>query len=253
MDKRIRYGLWALGAALAAGGARAQAPSAPVADSVWVSPFERLDANHDGRIDAEEYLAEKKREWARRSNGTTMGIGSCAQAGLDRMAAAGATEVSPTWAKQAQDSCAKMDKRHDGSLTWEEFAGPTWAYFKLLDADHDGYLSPREFADQGVSALRSSPKPPPMTERQRAVVERDLQRVRTMHRAPRTVEQVKAEIERPSQAPGPGPARVRPRTPGTVPVTAPAPAPRPEAAAASAAPETQRERSVRENIMNWLR
>lgn len=208
-------------------------PTALVGDA----RFAALDANHDGRIDSEEYLAEKKREWARYSNGSSMPIASCAQAALDKMAAGGAASPAPEWVKSVQGGCSKLDKKRDGALTWEEFAGSSWSFFKLLDANHDGYLSPQELADQGLAALRSLPKPPPMTARQQEIVARDLQRVRTMHRAPRTVEQVQTELRVPA-----GPR------------VATAPLAQPGAPAQPAAtPEAERAQGIAERVSNWLK
>jgi hypothetical protein len=223
--------------------ARLPAPTMSFKDARFIE----LDTNRDGRIDPEEFLAEKKRAWNKYSNGATMGINDCAQSSLDSMANAGASGAKPEWIRGVQRSCARLDKKNDGALSWEEFAGPTWSFFKLLDVNHDGFLSPQELADQGLSALRSVPKPPPMTERQQQIVAQDLQRVKTQHRVPRTLAQAQAEAEASASKSGNPSARLTPSA------NAAAPAQPGLAAQPVKSPEQQRSEGVADRIMNWLR
>lgn len=239
MRNVIQCVVWMLAIGSIAGQAQAQQAQAQQGEaSFWASDFSKLDGNKDGRVDAEEFLAEKKKEWAKYANAAgLMPLDSCLRSSMDRMAAAGASEFNPAWIKQAQGACSKLDRKKDGALTWEEFAGPRWAYFKLLDVNHHGYLSAQEFADGGVAALRLAPKPAPMTASQQARVDRDLQRVRTQHRAPRTAEQVRAGAATSDPARGAGPE---------LQYSAPA-------ALGAAAADEQRSQGVGERIMNWLR
>ena len=82
--------------------------------------FNRMDANHDGVIDAAELAAIQQRMEARRAERPDAGKGA------------------------GGGGWAAMDADHDGKITEAEALAAAKARFAALDADKDGVLSPAE-------------------------------------------------------------------------------------------------------------
>jgi hypothetical protein len=124
-----------LSLASAAGLAHAQGPrgvqdangdgaiSAQEFDDAAKARFQRMDANHDGVIDADELAAIQKRMEERRADRPDAGKGPGGGEG-------------GAW--------AAMDADHDGKVTQAEALVASKARFAKLDADGDGVLSPAE-------------------------------------------------------------------------------------------------------------
>jgi hypothetical protein len=85
--------------------------------------FQRMDANHDGVIDADELAAIQKRMEARRADRPNAGKGPESGGG-------------GAW--------AAMDADHDGKVTQAEAMAASKARFAKLDIDGDGALSAAE-------------------------------------------------------------------------------------------------------------
>ena len=82
--------------------------------------FQRMDANHDGVIDAAELAAIQQRMEARRAERPDAGKGA------------------------GGGGWAAMDADHDGKITEAEALAAAKTRFAALDADKDGVLSPAE-------------------------------------------------------------------------------------------------------------
>jgi len=126
--------LAALSLAAAAGLAHAQGPrggqdangdgvvTAQAFEEAAKARFQRLDANHDGVIDAEELAAIQKRMEERRAEHPEAGRGPGGGGG----------------------ALARMDADQDGRITEAEVLTASRTRFAALDADKDGVLSPAE-------------------------------------------------------------------------------------------------------------
>ena len=87
--------------------------------------FDRLDANHDGRVDQDEFVASLKRS-------------------LDR-------SNSPDRKQRLERSLARretlfqtLDQKRDGKITKEEYLAATTQHFNELDVDKTGKITPQE-------------------------------------------------------------------------------------------------------------
>ncbi len=133
MSRLLPAALAALSLAAVCGLAHAQGPrgnqdangdgavSAQEFEDAAKARFQRMDANHDGVIDAAELAAIQQRMEARRAERPDAGKGAGGGGG---------------W--------AAMDADHDGKITEAEALAASKARFAALDTDKDGVLSPAE-------------------------------------------------------------------------------------------------------------
>lgn len=174
-----------------------------------------LDANKDGAVNADEYLASKRSQWSSLAKGDKMTVTDCSKSYGD-----GKTEAKSasgrSWADRSKQSCAKLDKNGDGQLTWEEFGSAQWGRFKNLDKNGDGQLDPKELASHptmrksGRAAMESarasaasgqanSNNPmatfPTPNEEQQALIQKDLAASNAKVVKPRTAQEVKAAMQ----------------------------------------------------------
>ncbi|MDR7118764.1 dockerin type I domain-containing protein [Caulobacter sp. BE254] len=131
MSRLLPAALTALSLAAVCGLAHAQGPrgnqdangdgavSAQEFEDAAKARFSRMDANHDGVIDAAELAAIQQRMEARRAERPDAGKGD-----------------GGGW--------AAMDADHDGKITEAEALAAAKTRFAALDADKDGVLSPAE-------------------------------------------------------------------------------------------------------------
>lgn len=132
MSRLLPAALTALSLAAVCGLAHAQGPrgnqdangdgavSAQEFENAAKARFQRMDANHDGVIDAAELAAIQQRMEARRAERPD----------------AGKSAGGGGW--------AAMDADHDGKITEAEALAAAKTRFAALDADKDGVLSPAE-------------------------------------------------------------------------------------------------------------
>lgn len=223
----------ALALALASCGAFAQAPTQMVPSDLVLVQFSKYDMDRDGRVDSAEFLASHRSSWSKYSNGMVMTIQACVQAELEKVLADGG-QIDQTVQAMLLPGCERLDKNRDGTLSWEEYAGPQWTFFKLLDVNRDGFLTLAEYANQGVLGMRQAllaPKPTP-SEALQAQMKLDLAQSKTGRKVTRSAAEVAAGLSAPFVVPAPSTAAQR----------APAPS----------VPVTQDD-SISNRISNWLR
>lgn len=130
--------LAALPAALLALAAQAQNPpaAAPAASPWFAHMLDRMDANHDGRISQDEFLAAAAARFKRIDTRNTGHVDSAALA-HSPLAAARATH-------RAQRMVMRLDKAGNGYITRDEVVAAAQARFARLDRDGNGKLTPQE-------------------------------------------------------------------------------------------------------------
>ena len=106
-----------------------------------------LDANNDGAVSAEEYLASKRSLWSSLAKGDKMTVEDCSKSHGDGEKEPISTNAR-SWPDILKKLCSKLDKNGDGQLNWEEFAAAKWGSFKNLDKNGDGKLDTEELASQ---------------------------------------------------------------------------------------------------------
>lgn len=155
----------------------------PAGEAAVLAPFTAMDTNRDGKLSSEEMLASRRSVWsARAGSAVSMSLAACAEGMFDdaMRSAGGAAAVTAQVAKDLRammlQECTRLDKNGDGQLSWEEFAGPMWSAFKMMDLDGDGFVSLSEYADQGFTAMRRAPQPNPSPEL-KASLDQTIQRV----------------------------------------------------------------------------
>lgn len=154
--RRLTLSLIAGAAALAAGGiAYAQAPQAPrqpmtraAAEQRSAQMFERLDANHDGKLDqsdrAERQKARFDRIDANHDGQLSYAEFSAMRAGRDGQRAEHGRRGEHRMAMRRGGMIRMADADRDGAITQAEFHAAALERFDRLDADKNGTVTPEE-------------------------------------------------------------------------------------------------------------
>lgn len=155
--------------------------SSPEAREASKDRFAAIDTNRDGKLSAEEMLAQRRLMWGRGATGAAMTQDACLRVLSEGLATGGAlgVQMSSSFANE----CKRMDKNNDNMLSWEEFAGPVWLGFKLMDFDGDGFLTLDEFAGQGLQALRRLPRPPQMSAQVKTELDQNIAKANALRAA----------------------------------------------------------------------
>lgn len=95
------------------------------------SLFQRIDANHDGKVTADEYKAYRDSTIWKKYD--PRGTGSVSRRTFVQGSKARANEFS------------RLDLNHDGTLQKSEFDEETRRLFEQRDRNHDGVLTAGEF------------------------------------------------------------------------------------------------------------
>ena len=105
--------------------------------------FERLDADHDGKVSLAEYEAGRMMQFKRMD---TDGNGSLSFAEIDAATAAAAQRGGPMadMMKARNEALKAADANGDQSISADEFKAYVDAEFKKMDTNNDGYLTPDE-------------------------------------------------------------------------------------------------------------
>jgi Ca2+-binding EF-hand superfamily protein len=108
------------------------------------SMMDKIDANHDGKISKEEWIAYQEKVWNALDKNRT-GIVS------DKQFLAPCPELvafaTGGYARglQTREMMRKIDKDGDGSVSHEEFMSDQMALFDMMDSGKSGTLGSREF------------------------------------------------------------------------------------------------------------
>lgn len=125
----------ALGAAAQDAGATATPGSRP---SFFQHMLKAMDANGDGRISLDEYVAAATKRF---QSIDTQNKGSITAADI-----AASPAVARRNQKMAQRLFDKLDANHDGVVTRDEYLAAAAARFDALDTAHSGKLTAQEIA-----------------------------------------------------------------------------------------------------------
>lgn len=104
--------------------------------------FARVDANHDGRVDRDEFLADARAQFA------AMDIDRQGYLTAEELGRVRTPYRPANYAARAshQDPVMSADANLDFKVTPEEFLQQAEATFRRLDADHDGAIEAGELA-----------------------------------------------------------------------------------------------------------
>ena len=155
--------------------------------------FKNLDTNADGKISPDEFLANKRKAWTLYSQNETMSIESCAQSMVNlSIASAQNQDVNndPILLDISKKYCQKLATVHDGKITWNDYAHDVWTQFKILDKNHDGFLSFDEFSSPVTPFLKKGPQPQAPSPQLEAKMRADLAQSNAQIKAPRTAAQI---------------------------------------------------------------
>ena len=191
------YALACVGTAQAQGAGQVAAAESAQGEGDYAKiAFKHLDSNADGRISPDEFLAKKQASWSRYAQNDAMSMQSCIQSEANgALDAAEGQKASESMVNRWHGYCESLDKKKDGKITWLEYAGTSWKYFKLLDANKDGFLDPAEFSDQGISALKRAPKPHVPNAALQARMRADLAKANAKVKAPRTQAEIMSALQ----------------------------------------------------------
>jgi len=106
--------------------------------------FDRMDANHDGMISRDEFMAAHSGPMAHDGKMGDHKMADGAMGGYGR----------GMMAMMAMHRLGKMDANGDHAITRDEFVGGALARFDAADANHDGKLTPEERRAAMQSAMQ---------------------------------------------------------------------------------------------------